>query len=238
MSASRSRFDSRVGVRGEVGVVAVQDAELREQLVVAGVEPVHLVAPDAAGVGEDEGVAAVGLGLARVEVGGAAHDQPGHVRDRHTEARSDGEHEAGERAGLVDDQGRGTQGLGTAEERLDVGLVVGHGAGEQRLARGVPRVSEMFCLADVEADPHVDVIGRSHCGSSRVLRPLVRKAAGARAVIHLTNQRSARMSLSEVHAPSSAGGNTPQAVKRQGALSHAGTAGLPAREATQAAERR
>ena len=157
---------------------------------------------------------------------------------RHTEARSDGEHEAGERAGLVDDQRRGTEGLGAAEERLDVGLAVGHGAGEQRLARGVQHFSEMFCLADVEADPHVDVVGRSHCGSSRVLRPLVQKAAGARAVIHLTNQRSGRMSPSEVHAPSSAGGNTPQAVERQGALSHAGTAGLPAREPTQAAGRR
>ena len=34
------------------------------------------------------------------------------------------------------------------------------------------------------------------------------KAAGALAVIHLTNQRLARMSPSEVHAPNSAGGNT------------------------------
>ena len=94
------------GVCGEVGVVAVEDAQLIEQLVVTSVEPVHLMAPGAAGVGEHEGVTTVGLGLARIEVGGAAHDQPGHVRDRHTEACSDGEHEAGERAGLVDDQGR------------------------------------------------------------------------------------------------------------------------------------
>ena len=40
-----------------------------------------------------------------------------------------------------------------------------------------------------------------------------RKAAGALAVIHLTNQRLARMSPSEVHAPNSAGGNTTWAVR-------------------------
>ena len=43
------------GVGREVGVVTVEDAQLREQLVVAGVEPVHLTAPGVAGVGEHEG---------------------------------------------------------------------------------------------------------------------------------------------------------------------------------------
>ena len=37
--------------------------------------------------------------------------------------------------------------------------------------------------------------------ASRMLRSLIGKAAGTLAVIHLTNQRSGRMSLPEVHAP-------------------------------------
>ena len=49
----------------EVGVVAVENAQLLQEFVVAGVEPVHLVAPGAAGVGQHERVAAVGLGLTR-----------------------------------------------------------------------------------------------------------------------------------------------------------------------------
>ena len=94
-------------------------------------------------------------------------------------------------------------------------------------ARSVEHVGEVLRLPDVGADPHIDVVGRTHCGSLRVLRPLVRKAAGALAVIHTYESAISRMSPSEVHAPSSAGGNTPQAVERQGALSHAGAAGLP-----------
>ena len=152
-------------VRGEVGVVTVEDAQLLDQLVVAGVKPVDLVAPGAAGVGDHEGVAVVGLGLAGVEVGDAGHEQAGHVGHRHTEARSDGEHEAGERAGLVDDQVR---------------------------AR-----SSTLRISDQDACPHRRV---THQGV-----PVV---------------------------------TPPRAVERQGALSHAGTAGLPAREATQAAERK
>ncbi len=70
MSASRRRLESRVAVGGEVGVVAAQDAQLPEQFVAAGIDPVELAAPGAAEVGEHEGVAAVGLGLTRVEVGG------------------------------------------------------------------------------------------------------------------------------------------------------------------------
>ena len=44
-------------------------------------------------------------------------------------------------------------------------------------------------------------VGISIRGSSRMLRSLIGKAAGTLAVIHLTNQRSGRMSLPEVRAP-------------------------------------
>ena len=153
------------GVGREVGVVTVEDAQLREQLVVAGVEPVHLTAPGAAGVGEHEGVATVGLGLARVEVGGAAHHQSGHVRNRDVSASGDREHEARERAGLVHDQRRGPEACGAIEQGLYVRLVVGDGSGEERRARGVEHVGEVLRLPDVEADPHIDVVGHTHCGS-------------------------------------------------------------------------
>ncbi len=50
-----------------------------------------------------------------------------------------------------------------------------------------------------------------------------------RAVIHLTNERSMRMSPSEVDTPNVTGDNTPQAIEVQGAMSHASNAGLPDR---------
>ncbi len=52
---------------------------------------------------------------------------------------------------------------------------------------------------------------------------------GVRAVIHLTNERSMRMSPSEVDTPNDVGDNTPQAIRVQGAVSHADDAGLPDR---------
>ena len=50
---------------------------------------------------------------------------------------------------------------------------------------------------------------------------------GALAVIHLTNQRSSRMSPSEVRAPAVPVATPPRPYQLQGAKSHAGTAGLP-----------
>ena len=153
------------------------------------------MAPGAAGVGQHERVAAVGLGLTRVEVGGAAHDQPRHVRHRHAAAGGDTEHEPGQRAGLVDDQSRGAEGLGASEERLDVGLVVRDGAGEQRRACLIQHIGEVLGLAAVEADPHGGFVGRTHCDSFRgfPLIPAGRPQARSPSSTLLTNQRLARM---------------------------------------------
>ena len=50
------------------------------------------------------------------------------------------------------------------------------------------------------------------------------------AVIHLTNQRSTRMSPSEVDTPNAPVTTPPpQAIRVQGAMSHADNAGLPDR---------
>ncbi len=52
--------------------------------------------------------------------------------------------------------------------------------------------------------------------SAKFLISCGKAARGALAVIHLTNQRSSRMSPSEVRAPAGAGGNTPQAIGAAG----------------------
>src|SRR5579875_3575987 len=67
----------------------------------------------------------------------------------------------------------------------------------------VEHFCEMLFLADVQADPHVHFLRSrqrfwSFPSSSS---PPGRPSIGALAVIHLTNQRSSRMSPSEVHAP-------------------------------------
>ena len=77
-------------------------------------------------------------------------------------------------------------------------------------------------------------VGISIRGSSPMLRSLVGKAAGTLAVIHLTNQRSGRMSLPEVRAPGARRGRrvrpgVPRRGRRDG---RAGRAARPRRCAT------
>ncbi len=201
-----------------------------QQLVGAGVEPVHLFAPGPAGVGDDERVPLVGLRLAGVQVGRSAHHQPRHIGHRHLPAlgRRPG------RAGRSSRAGRSPSPTvpcspARSNKRLERGLVVDHAAGEDPLAVVIEDLGEMLFFADIEPDPHVHLLRRGQ----PLLAPSIvsgldlsgKAVHGALAVIHLTNQRSSRMSPSEVHAPTvpaatpprpstAAGGNEPYRHRR------------------------
>ncbi len=73
-------------IGGQVDVEAIEHPQLRQQVIRAGIQPVDLLAPGPAGIGQHVGIAAVGFGLARIQVGGTAHHQPRHIRHRHTAA--------------------------------------------------------------------------------------------------------------------------------------------------------
>ena len=77
-SSDAVRQPGRFG--GEVLVEPDQHLQLREGFL-AGVDPAQGVGHGPRGVGDDERVAGVGLGVARVEVCCAAHGQPGQVGD-------------------------------------------------------------------------------------------------------------------------------------------------------------
>ena len=177
---------------------------------------------------EHEGVAAVGLGLTRVEVGGAAHHQPGHVRHRHAAASRDGDHELRERAGLVDDERGRAEGRRAVEERGDGRLVVGAAAGEERRALVVQHVGEVLGLADVEADPHGGFVGRTHCDCFRGF-PLIPQEGRRRARRHPPYKSAigSHVPIRGSRAEQCRWQHHLSRPLRQGQMSHAGTAGLP-----------
>ena len=229
--ASRRRLASRVCVGGQVDVEAVEDPQLGEQLIGAGVEPVHLLAPGPAGVGQHVGVAPVGLGLTGIQIRGAAHHQARHVRHRHARA---GRRPPG-RAGRSSRAGRspgpachaGRPGPAAPPDRA-WSLAT---ARANNRSPSSSRTSAKCSSLPTSSPTHTSTCAgvATDAPSSAVLPGHVHGKAvhGALAVIHLTNQRSSRMSPSEVHAPTVPAATPPRPYQLQGAMSHTGTAGLP-----------
>jgi hypothetical protein len=123
---------------------------------------VDLTAAGPAGVGEHERVTSVGLGLARVQVGSASHDQPWHVGDRHAAVSCHRDRQLSDRTRLVDDQSWGAMLAGAVKQRDQRGFIVDHRTAEQRLTIIVEDVGVVLVLADVQTDPHVDFVGCCH----------------------------------------------------------------------------
>ena len=216
-------------VGGQVDVEAVEHPQLREQLVRAGVQPVDLLAPGAAGVGEHVGVAPVGLGLAGIQVGGAAHHQPRHIRHRHA---AGGRPPPG-RAGRSSRAGRSPgpaspcpAARSSSASRSAWSLAT---ARANSRSPSSSRTSAKCSSLPTSSPTHTSTCVRcGHRCPFLACLPVTcagRPSSGALAVIHLTNQRSSRMSPSEVHAPTvpvatpprpspAAGGNEPYRHRR------------------------
>ena len=86
----------------EVFVEADQHFEFGEGFL-AGVDAVQGVGHGAGSVGDDEGVLGVGFRVARVEVGCAAHRQPGQVDNGDAHRAGDGDRQSADRVRLVHD---------------------------------------------------------------------------------------------------------------------------------------
>ncbi len=85
----------------EVVVEADQDTELGEGFI-AGVDAAQRVRHGAGRVGDDVGVAGVGLGLSRIEIGNAPHRQARQVGDVMAAGTGDGDRQGADGVGLVD----------------------------------------------------------------------------------------------------------------------------------------
>jgi hypothetical protein len=106
----------RLTSRGQVVVVAAQQAAPLERLV-RDLEPLQPPRVRARRVGEHVAVAAVGLGLARAELRGAAHHSPRHVGDRYPAPARDADRHRPDRAWLVDHQRAARTGPPRARDR-------------------------------------------------------------------------------------------------------------------------
>ena len=170
------RLDDPGGLAGEVVVEADQDVQLGQGLV-AGVDPPQRVRQGAGGVGDDVGVAGVGLRGAGVQVGDAAHRQAGQVGDLMPARSGDRDRQGADRGGLVDHHQHRAVAGEFVEQLPQPGLGVRQRRVVQPFAvRGQPdRV--VIALADVQAEEDaVPVVHRTRLhASSAWPRPLVRR---------------------------------------------------------------
>jgi hypothetical protein len=194
-------------VMSEVVVAAAEHAQLLEQLVVVD-EPMHARLVDAGGIGDHEAVAPVGLRVTRVQLRGATHHQPGHVGNRDGAAARDRDGKRADRAGLIDHERCVL--AGGIQQPLDRLLVVTHRTIKQRLANCIDDGGMVGALADVQADPDLNV---PH-SPSPVVVDVTFGLEGHLSRIHLTNEPSIGAGPYERHeVPDEPGGNTRSITK-------------------------
>lgn len=135
-------------------------------------------------VRDDERVAGVGLGLARVEVGDPAHRETGQIGDPAAHVSRHGEWQGADRRGLVDHDEHGpVLGLELGEHLVQFRFAVGQAFVERFLAGRSDGGGVVFALADVRTEVDVDVAGVDH------VRPSVvptRPSVGTDRHIHIT----------------------------------------------------
>src|SRR4029450_11996002 len=101
------------------------------------------------GVCNDERVAAIGLGFARVKIRSTAHHQPWHIRDGHLASAGDRDRELRDRPWLVDHKSRRAMSASAVQQCLEISLVVRDAATEETVTGVVEDISEVFLFADI-----------------------------------------------------------------------------------------
>lgn len=117
----------------------------------------------ARGVGDHEGVAGVGLGVARVEIGDTAHGQAGQVGDLVPTSTSDRDRQRADCGGLIDYVQQRTVGGEPTEQRLQFRFAVGQRPVVQPLAGQAQAHGVVLALPHVQTNrprntPYVLVI--------------------------------------------------------------------------------
>lgn len=130
------RLDSYVDLRRQVFIEPGEHAECRRRLVVL-TQRSQRVRHGPGGVSDDRGVPGVGLGLAGVDLGDAAHREPGQVADADALVARDRQRQGADRGGLVDDEQQRAVTAELADQSSELGFVLRQGPVQQDPASGV-----------------------------------------------------------------------------------------------------
>jgi hypothetical protein len=141
------------GLAGQVVVEADQHTQLGQSLV-AGVDAAQGVRQRAGGIGDDVGVAGVGLRGAGMQIGEPAHRQPGQVGHLAAGHPGDGDWQRPDRGGLVDHDQHPPVARQLAIQRRQPVFGVGQRRVVQPLAVRRQPHRVVFTLADVQAEEH------------------------------------------------------------------------------------
>jgi hypothetical protein len=154
-AADAVAYSGRFG--GKVVVVADQHVEFG-QGVVADIDAPQSVRQGSGGVGDDERVTGVGFGVARIQVGNAAHREPGQIGDIVAAGPGDRDRQRTDRGGLVDhDQHRSVR-REFLEHRSQPWLAVRKRCIVQPTAGRVQADGVMLTFADIETEEHAVLV--------------------------------------------------------------------------------
>lgn len=142
-------------LRGEVVIEAAQHREFSELLINQS-KRAQRMRHRAGGFCNDGGIAGVGLGLAGVQIGDAAHGQTRQIGDQDTFSTGDRHGQRANRGGLIDDEQKLTVRLEFGDERAQFGLIVGQRFVVQALAIPIESDGMMVAFADIDADEYID----------------------------------------------------------------------------------
>lgn len=136
----------------QVGAVGGEDFEVGQQP--AGRFELRDVAAEPDGLGDDDGIAGVGLVFAGERGGHVVGDGAGHVSDGEAPLPEQGEEQSGQGCGEVHRPADGPAEFGDLSDGLEQdGLVVSDAPGVLDSAGGVDRGDVVVGIADVHADP-------------------------------------------------------------------------------------
>jgi hypothetical protein len=208
---------------GEVVVVADQHLQLGQSLV-AGIDAAQGVRQGAGSVCDDVGVAGVGLGGAGMQVGQAAHGQPGQVSHLMPAGAGDRDRQRTDRGGLVDHDEDAT----VAGQLGEQGPKSGFGVGQLRVVqpsavRGQPD-RMVAVLADVQAQKDAEPLVHASPAHTAAPASVAGQSVGLPAATLRRDQpQVGRPGPYQRSADATRpGDNTPRIMHTTGAVSHTG----------------
>ena len=153
----------------------------------------------AGGLGDDVGIAGVGLGRARMQIGDPTHRQPGQIGHLAADRAGDRDRQRADGGRLIDDDQHRPLGLQITEQLTQPSLVLRQFGVVQSSSDGVEGDRVVGALADVQAAED-RVAGLVHrCASPHPMPVLAGQALDAGSHVTKRPVQRAAMSLSAVH---------------------------------------
>lgn len=142
---------------GEIVIETAQHGEFGERLVGQS-KRAQRVRHRAGGFRNDGGIAGVGLGFARMQIGDTAHGQTWQIGDQNAFVAGDCQRQGTDGGGLVDDEQELTVHLELGDEGAQFGLIVWKRFVVQALSGPIESDGVMMAFTYVNANEDVDGI--------------------------------------------------------------------------------